>query len=351
MGTILSDQKPFFDYSVSDAGTVTLKDCWLKRYLEPNDDSTRFSGFKIYPALGYYPFDIELLPMWKYAVDHQIPIMTHCTIGTIFYRGWKKRNWNRHMVFHQSNDSSRKLRLSDTRAKHYQRDFTNPLNYLCLLNPELLVQVLNYYFNSKETSDVQQSNLVKIFGKAESPAQLKCNLSTLKICFGHYGGIDEWQKHINQDRDNEASQIMAYPHMGSRLVHRVDGGISWYKAREAWHDMDWYTMISSLMLQYPNVYSDISYMLHNESIFPLLRKTIDHLRGPDPETPNYLKNVGLRLPEHEIGERILFGTDFYMIRSHKTERDLLNQTQALLSVDQFDQIARDNPLFFLKTKQ
>jgi hypothetical protein len=43
-----------------------------------------------------------LLPLWKYAADNQIPIMTHCIGGTIFYRGRKKDEWNEHPVFQQS---------------------------------------------------------------------------------------------------------------------------------------------------------------------------------------------------------------------------------------------------------
>ncbi|MBK9961224.1 MAG: hypothetical protein IPP06_07755 [Saprospiraceae bacterium] len=59
----------------------------VKEYIEIN----KLNGFKIYPALGYYPFDEELLLLWKYAADHQIPIMTHVIKGTVFYRDRKNK--------------------------------------------------------------------------------------------------------------------------------------------------------------------------------------------------------------------------------------------------------------------
>lgn len=95
---------------------------------------------------------------------------------------------------------------------------------------------------------------------------------------------------------------------------------------DIWKNADWYTIISSLMMQYPNVYSDLSYIIHNQEIFPLLKSTINN--------PN-------------LKERILFGTDFYVVRNHNSEKELLAITMANLSTEEFDQIARENPVSFL----
>ena len=86
----------FFSYTIVQ-GRMQLKDCYVKTYMEDRE----FSGFKIYPALGYYVFDEHLLPLWRYASENNIPIMTHCVIGTIYYRGKKKKEWNFHPVFKQ----------------------------------------------------------------------------------------------------------------------------------------------------------------------------------------------------------------------------------------------------------
>ncbi|MCJ7933427.1 MAG: amidohydrolase [Chryseobacterium sp.] len=50
-----------------------------------------FRGIKTYPALGYYPFDKDLLPLMLWACENQIPVLNHCIRGTIYYRGDKKR--------------------------------------------------------------------------------------------------------------------------------------------------------------------------------------------------------------------------------------------------------------------
>lgn len=58
-----------------------------------------FAGIKIYPALGYYPFDENLLKLYFYACSKGIPITTHCIRGVIFYRGFKKQEWDYHPIF------------------------------------------------------------------------------------------------------------------------------------------------------------------------------------------------------------------------------------------------------------
>ena len=77
----------FFDFTIVN-DRMQLKDCFVKTYMEER----KFSGFKIYPALGYYPFDEYLLPIWRYASENNIPIMTHCVVGVIYYRGKKERS-------------------------------------------------------------------------------------------------------------------------------------------------------------------------------------------------------------------------------------------------------------------
>jgi len=120
------DEDPnFFAYDVDKAKDhkVILKaDTVVKSYIEGKG----FSGFKIYPALGYYPFDENLLPLWKYAADHEYPIMTHCIKGTIFYRGDKDYSWNWHPVF---KDASSMLELPQSKNADFTVNFSHPLNY------------------------------------------------------------------------------------------------------------------------------------------------------------------------------------------------------------------------------
>ena len=312
----VDEGKAHFDYEISN-GSVTLNDCFIKEYIEKN----RFSGFKIYPALGYYPFDETLLPLWKYAADNGLPIITHCIRGTIFFRGDKKREWDQHPVFEQviSGKDYEPLRLLEVKNRDYINNFTHPLNYLCLLDEKLL---------RKLVENAKNDRIRELFGYTDADTELKYNLNQLKICFGHFGGDDEWHRFLESDRDNYASQLVKNPKVGIRFLEDEDGKPSRGKPEQIWKDVDWYSIICSMMLQYPNVYADLSYIIHSDGIQPLLKQT--------------LSNDGLR-------ERVLFGTDFYVVRNHKSEKNMLIDVTDHLSEEEFDQIARINPRAFLNS--
>ena len=42
-----------------------------------------FKGIKLYPPLGYSPQDELLRPIYAYASEHDLPIMTHCSRGGV----------------------------------------------------------------------------------------------------------------------------------------------------------------------------------------------------------------------------------------------------------------------------
>lgn len=300
---------------------IELKDCLLKRYLEkesPEDTTRKFVGIKIYPALGYYPFDEDLLPLWLYCVQNNIPITTHCIIGTIFYRGRMKRKWFKHPVF--QNDKGEKLDTYAETNYQLQRNFTHPLNYLALLEPSQLMSVLD---NCRE--DIQ-----KIFGYEPEKKVLARDLRKLKINLAHYGGVEQWTKYLNRDRDPIGQEIIETPERGIEFFQSQDGKKDKpNKPSWLWKRADWFSIISSLMLQYDNVYADISYILHNPKIKALLHNTLHN---------------------DKLEKKILFGTDYYVVRNHKSEKELVSDLFMELSSRQMHYIADRNPKEFLKTK-
>ncbi len=303
-----------FSYEV-DNGKVILNECFIKKYIETN----KFSGFKIYPALGYYPFDEELLPLWKYAADNGLPITTHCIRGTIFYRGNKKKEWDTHPVFEQSadNHSYQPLQLLEIENSDFINNFTHPLNYLCLYDETLLLKLVH---------KAKSKKIRELFGYTDEKTPLKHDLRKLKLCFAHFGGDDEWERFMEHDRDNYASQLVVNPLEGIQFLKGEDGEVSPGKPEQIWKYVDWYSIICSLMLQYPNIYADLSYIIHSPGIQPLLKQTLEN---------NVLK------------DRILFGTDFYVVRNHKSEKSMLADMLVHLTQQEFDQIARINPRKFL----
>jgi len=47
-----------------------------QKYIQRNPSKQNFHGIKLYPALGYYPFDKNLIETYKFAQEYQIPITT-----------------------------------------------------------------------------------------------------------------------------------------------------------------------------------------------------------------------------------------------------------------------------------
>jgi len=314
-------EQEFIKYSIKDNRVVLDANCFVKEYMEDKG----FSGFKIYPALGYFPFDERLLPLWKYAADNCIPIMTHCIRGTIYYRGAKKKEWDFHPVFKQTmsgaNDVTERyepLLLPQMKPLDVQEIFTHPLNYACLLKKELLAELV---------AQAKDDRIRVLFGYNEKDHTIERGLEHLKICFGHFGGEDEWEKFFEKDRDNFASQLVRHPNVGIDFLYH-DGMRRKGKPEQVWRYADWYSIICSLMLQHPNIYADISYILHGDvQIMPLLRFTLQH---------------------DTLKTRVLYGSDFYVVRNHKSDKNMLADMRAGLTEEEFEQIAGKNPIAYLQ---
>ncbi|WP_088340080.1 amidohydrolase family protein [Robiginitalea sediminis] len=308
-------EQPFFDFDATNPEKIELKACMLKTYLEGGA-----VGIKIYPALGYYPFDRELLPLWLYCAQNSIPITTHCSVGPIFYRGPKKKEWDRHPIFEEAickdcNNGDAKmeqLRLQQVKNKDFQANFTHPLNYCCLLMPEFLMRVLNVYADPK---------LNALFGYADG--KLERDLSHLKINFAHYGGSENWDDFLEKDRQREANEVLSDPQQGLQL--RADL-LNYSKRYNHWHYTDWFSLITSMIIEFENIYSDISYTAHNNQYLSLLSEL---------------------LSRPKIQDRVLFGTDFYVVRNHKTEKAYWIDMKNLLPNDIWKQISIYNPSSFL----
>jgi len=150
-------------------------------------------------------------------------------------------------------------------------NFTHPLNYLCLLDESLLLEL---------AGKAKDARIRDIFGYKGSATAMDRDLHSLKICFGHFGGDDEWQRFLERDRDQYSSMLLTNPERGVEFLFNNNTAkkeLRPGKPEQVWKYVDWYTIICSLLLQYPNTYADISYILHNPLILPLLKQT---LRNP-----------------------------------------------------------------------
>ncbi|AWX43614.1 hypothetical protein HME9304_00605 [Flagellimonas maritima] len=313
-----TDEDPFFKYDATNPTEIKLEKCHLKTYLDGGA-----CGIKIYPALGYYPFDKNLLPLWLYCAQNEIPITTHCSVGPIFYRGEKKVEWDRHPIFEEVIQNEKdnqpkkieKLRLQQIKNKDFQANFTHPLNYTCLLLPKYLKGLLEL----KEYKHLQF-----LFGYSKN--KLERNLSTLKINLAHYGGSENWDVFLSKDREQEANEILNKPNTGLNLASDLLNLANLYRH---WHYTDWFSLISSMMIEFENVYTDISYTTHENKYLNLLAEILDH-----PKVEN----------------KVLFGTDFYVVSNQKTEKQYWIDMKNMMGSNKWHSLSYKNPKRFLYHK-
>ena len=261
----------YFVWTTAANGDVVLKDCVIKYFIEQQG----FRGFKIYPALGYYPFAPELLPVVEICRTEKAADRYALRIeGPIFYRGIKKPVWDTHPIF--TDAAGKAIFLPQVKNINFVVNFTHPLNFLGLLDKGLLAKAVG----QGDAATQKLFGYQKIMKAPPEPVEetIACDLADLKVCLAHFGGGDEWQRYLEMDR-------FSYPGM---LDRHPDKGIDFFfsqgeepgkptpgKIEQVWKYVDWYSIICSLIIQYENVYSDISFILHDPGILPLLKKTLN----------------------------------------------------------------------------
>jgi hypothetical protein len=248
-----------------------------------------YQGIKLYPALGYYPFDKRMKNVYDFAVDNCIPLTTHCTIGPVHFK--YKLDDKEH--FHPFLNKD----LPPEKQVHFQRYFTHPLNFECLLNHSLL----------------------KRYWGEDAP-----DYTNLKICLGHWGTCSDWHNYL----ENPWSDIAARKKTTDWPALELD---NWFiDEAHAGYNYSWFTIICDLMRKYPNVYTDISYTLNDQTLLPLLKMILQS--------------------DDKIRERVLFGTDFYLVSKDISERLYGINVRSYLGNELFEQIAITNAERFLNNK-
>ncbi|MGE0635793.1 MAG: amidohydrolase family protein [Bacteroidia bacterium] len=121
----------------------------VKKYIEVHN----FSGIKLYPPLGYFPFDERLEGVYEYAEKNSIPLISHCSRGGVFYKGKITDEMRKHPKTGIVNTEKHKSNFTDF--------YTDPKNY-------------EYVFEK---------------------------FPNLKLCLAHFGGDTEWNKYLDGSWD------------------------------------------------------------------------------------------------------------------------------------------------------
>jgi predicted TIM-barrel fold metal-dependent hydrolase len=183
-----------------------------------------YQGIKLYPAIGYFPFDIRLRPVYDLALKYDLPIISHVIEGVVHFRGEKE------YPIHPFTQKP----LPGKSAKEFQAHFTHPLNFEILLNPQHLSKHWNIPLAEAE------------------------KYGNLKICMGHFGGEDEWVNYIRNPWLPSAT--------GDFASLELD---QWNPGSK--QNYSWFNVCCDLMRKYPNVYADISYTGAFPSVYNLLK--------------------------------------------------------------------------------
>jgi predicted TIM-barrel fold metal-dependent hydrolase len=115
----------------------------------------------------------------------------------------------------------------------------------------------------------------------------------MNICLGHWGSEKAWKEYLENPTNTE----------------------------------NWFYIIKEMIKKYPNLYTDISFTLNDDEYFSVLK---------------------IFLQNKDIKEKVLFGTDYYMVESKSTEKKFCFDLRAYLSEELFEQIANINPKKYLK---
>jgi predicted TIM-barrel fold metal-dependent hydrolase len=265
-------------------------------------EQKKFTGIKLYPALGYFPFDKRLRTVYEHALKHDLPLTTHCIAGVVFFRGTKQEAFG-DVAAHPI---ALKQPLYGTKGIDFTLNFTHPLNFNCLMD----------------------INILKRYWGDDAP-----DLSNLKICMGHFGGGDEWNKYLTDP------WLPAYnaPTGGSLNIDNA-----WFDEmdkdckiiRKAY---SWFSVICDMMRKFPKMYADVSYTVSDDRTFPLLKLLL---------TSDYYTEA--REGHPSISSRILFGTDFFVVSKAGSEREMSIKLREYLGDNLFGIIACENPVSFLE---
>ncbi|PBJ08081.1 amidohydrolase family protein [Flavobacterium sp. ACN6] len=252
-----------------------------------------FQGLKIYPSTGHYAFDERLKKTFEWAALHGVPVMTHA-----YYLGGLY-NFDKNYIINNLNP-------------------VDPYTGLVYHVPKFLEQRGNFKSRMLGTQKaIDCKNNCSYFLEPDSYRTMLDKIAGLKICFAHFGGVDQIKAALGDNTDSK--KIKPF-------------GVS---------KTNWYEQIKKLMTDYPEqVYTDISY-----DITECLAKE------------NHMIYDEFYEQAKKYPKQILFGTDFFMTERDgleqnavKSFKDFAMRSQLLNGNSMWEQMAKVNPDSYLKSK-
>lgn len=286
---------------------------YIRKYFETGVRSHRSdaiipycAGIKLYPAHGFFPFDLRLEKLYEYAEKEGIPLLFHCTRVGSQYVG--------------NNITA----LFPPKLDMIMPEVGSPDHATATVVKHEIYARIERYRNKgwiRNSTLGVNDHACDLFSHPQNYVPVMLRFPKLKICLAHMGGATE-VSYMDPDMPDK--------HGKKAALHG-----KYLRMKETWETdgHNWAKLIQQLMVEHTNLYTDLSYTLADLDNILIQQNNRRWLEIKD-------------LTNKELSARVLFGTDFYMTEAEKGEAKLYELMRSILS-NHFDQITRENPERFL----
>ncbi len=178
-----------------------------------------FVGLKLYPSLGFYPFNPRMEKVYAFADANNLPIMTHCTPDGAFYAD-------------KQVPESLQIPIS-----------FNPLTNLSPVPLEIFQKSQNLRQEIVANYNKKPSDFCDYFLHPLNYWDVLVRFPKLKLCLAHCGG----EETITQNKPTEVAK-------------------------------NWYEDIKTILKHeaFENVFADVSFVLHNDDAVKKLKEDMEN---------------------------------------------------------------------------
>ncbi len=112
-------------------------------------------GIKVYPSLGYYPYDPRLEQVYQYAQENQLPLMVHCSRGGIHYANKAVPDEFIYSVSFNPKEGYRYVNPFEGNWVDFKNNFIKPAHWEQVLErfPQLKICFAHFGFDSTQDED------------------------------------------------------------------------------------------------------------------------------------------------------------------------------------------------------
>lgn len=285
-----------------------------KLAVNDNREVYPFCGIKLYPSTGFYIFDQRLKPTLEWAADNEVPVLAHCNyLGGIYNNDetYLRNNLDPEIPYYTDPEQpGKKQRYSD----YCKANGLTPPAYIKRFKFFKWLLHTNGDRNNKYTCsyflDPQSYIPVLKYFETRNPAK------PLKICLAHFGGDEQIKATLPKAKPDG---VQAQP-FGVAL------------------NQNWHTQVMQILQTYKSAYTDISFALFDPDVHDTFLSVAD---------------------TEDIGDRIMFGTDYFLTETEQAETKTYNTFHGNAvkrtlkrgnGKSAWDALAHDNINAFLQSK-